>query len=732
MPFFLIPGSQGGKKPYPFSARRVREFNDCNLPRGESDGGRFGANNDPRCGQHGETDPTKADDPAHSFDWQAKGRQRAIFGAEQAPHAEADKFDDLSATAKIHEKMREGEDAEQKREVATQLGGRWAARLSNDDSFGGPVEAQAAFDAFYDQYQNSIENHAQSVGMMSGDSSSEDYDYNAQNAPDPDDVQSDYEEYEEQAREAVDNELRDQAANDFESNRNDGYEVMQNVVAETFNQHAAAVAKAREGVMDVGDHPMLPLPEGEEFQKPKREALTGAKIGEILTKHGIFTAKEFDEALDNDQRPSNQIDYLATVMAVFNPSSPDAAPGVKDPETAAKYAAAREELMQYDAEPYSAHMLGRMQKTDETPFTPEERATHEFEVEQGQTHMQKGLKSEYFNNNVSYEAFDAWWGSNSGSIYDNADYSNVESFDSWYNDKYGLSPEDWKEHAERGERSVDTSNADPSARYNWAASWLVSQWADTSGDGHPVSVTMQMAAEQEFGLGETYNKVFSARGGTDVAGTVSRNLATHGPVLRHFLRGMYDNTQEWLNANVEGDYVTVFRGFSSKENGPEAGMESVNFTEGSIVGVKMQPMSSFSVRFSTAFDSFGSDLLVTRVPKSQILGTSMSGYGCLGESEVVVLGGSQGATVRGFFANKPALRNKSREYSRLLYGPPDTRPDNQRKYDDPPFQHQSIPGARNEHESAVVQLAQKRLDEFLRTHGGAGTRVTQPERGERL
>jgi hypothetical protein len=39
---FTIPDSAG--------SRRLREFNDCNLPAGARDGGRFGANSDPRCG----------------------------------------------------------------------------------------------------------------------------------------------------------------------------------------------------------------------------------------------------------------------------------------------------------------------------------------------------------------------------------------------------------------------------------------------------------------------------------------------------------------------------------------------------------------------------------------------------------------------------------------------------------------------------------------------------------
>lgn len=48
----LIPDSWG--------VRRVREFNDCNLPPGQKDGGRFGRNDDPRCKGGGGGDKTDA------------------------------------------------------------------------------------------------------------------------------------------------------------------------------------------------------------------------------------------------------------------------------------------------------------------------------------------------------------------------------------------------------------------------------------------------------------------------------------------------------------------------------------------------------------------------------------------------------------------------------------------------------------------------------------------------
>jgi hypothetical protein len=681
-----------------YGTRRLREYNDCNLPRGE-DGGRFGANDDPRCaGGYAERSKKKGKDEGveKDFDWHAATRQRAIHGAELGDEAvlgdPSTQLKDTGGMAAIHEAMDATTAGAAKRKIANELGDRWAARLAADDS----LDAEA-FDKWYEENKNAIQEHASSTGMLSGSDEVDGYtnaeDVPGYGAPNPEDAQSDYESYEEEQRQAADDAAYQYARDEFGGHWKDGQEIASTAIATGMLLHA----EHAQGVFDKTAHPTLPLGDGEEF-KPVGGVLTPTLLAEILTRNKLFTADEFDDALENQNNPSREVDVEETLKAIFDPA-----------EEGADYIAAREELMQYAPHPAAtaAALQGKAPGSD-----------YQEEIDAGIQEFWTGVDSKYFDGADSIvddgDAWDRYWDKNSDSVYDGTDYSDTKSFDSWYEDKYDIAPSDWEdtmskisalENSANGNDDDEDLDSDDSPnedtkRQRWAANWLVGQWASTSGDGSPVPVALQVAAEREFNLGKTFSGQFTYRGDGDLKRSVEQTMEKHGPVLQHFLRAMHDNTQEWLNENVSGDYVTLYRGFEVSRGGrQEPGMSSVDDAGGSIVGIRMQPMSSFSTRFNTSYDSFGTDFMIARVPKSQIIGSALTGYGCLSEFEVVVLGGQNSATVKSFFVNKANWATKN-------YTGKNTGTEKDR-----------VGPSGDKREGVILRQAQERMDSFLRAQG---------------
>ena len=117
----------------------------------------------------------------------------------------------------------------------------------------------------------------------------------------------------------------------------------------------------------------------------------------------------------------------------------------------------------------------------------------------------------------------------------------------------------------------------------------------------------------------------------------SGDLAAQEEAGRTFLRAMYDRTQSFLSEHGVEE-VVLYRGQQYlREQSPEFG-EHVPAVENAV--------ESWSTSRDTA-RSFGSDwnerisgvVERTVVPAARILATPFTGVGCLGEGEVVVLGG---------------------------------------------------------------------------------------------
>lgn len=196
------------------------------------------------------------------------------------------------------------------------------------------------------------------------------------------------------------------------------------------------------------------------------------------------------------------------------------------------------------------------------------------------------------------------------------------------------------------------------------ASQLVGTWAQTSADSHPLSQAIQYAASDEFGLPK-----FTAHFGSSM-GFGPKNLrlgqihSKHGAFLRRFVRSQYDYTQAWFAENgIES--VTIFRGM--RFTAPPGWVQKGG---GITSNIELQPLSSFSSEYGVArefADSSGAVMTAIRVPVDKVLSTARTGFGCLNEGEVVLLGGEyEGFAVAvsdlGAFSNVPAeFWNRARD-----------------------------------------------------------------------
>jgi hypothetical protein len=196
----------------------------------------------------------------------------------------------------------------------------------------------------------------------------------------------------------------------------------------------------------------------------------------------------------------------------------------------------------------------------------------------------------------------------------------------------------------------------------------IGTWASTSNDESLMSLSLQKAAEEELGAkmsdwqkdnlknvekvrSDTYDwkfvsdaqgdqvyafekSVLLAAGKLNKATLAGSQPAASKAASKDFLRSMYNHTQDELkSAGVE--YVTLYRGMRSPQKG---------FNTGDVGKLaKSNAMESWSINKGTAelgyFAGYGDGAVYrTIVPRDRILCTAMTGFGCLNEYEVLVLG----------------------------------------------------------------------------------------------
>jgi len=107
--------------------------------------------------------------------------------------------------------------------------------------------------------------------------------------------------------------------------------------------------------------------------------------------------------------------------------------------------------------------------------------------------------------------------------------------------------------------------------------------------------------------------------------------------VKKVVSAMYENTQEQfakMGFNPD-DEIEVYRGL---------GHNLVEGRKGEIVEVHGNAIESWSL-YPKVAQKFGKFVLASRVPVKNILSTFMSGFGCLNESELVVLNGTKSTAV---------------------------------------------------------------------------------------
>jgi hypothetical protein len=153
---------------------------------------------------------------------------------------------------------------------------------------------------------------------------------------------------------------------------------------------------------------------------------------------------------------------------------------------------------------------------------------------------------------------------------------------------------------------------------------------------------MQLAAKQEFKLTKAVTSFYEKQ-------ALNQALDYYRmweDSYRAFLRAMYENTQEYF-AKKGIKEVVAYRGVLNPTMPVEFGSLSGEEMAATYASMGLQPMSSFAtnghiaLRFARGIGGGSGDnsyMLAVKVPVERIVGTCRSGFGCLEEHELVVLG----------------------------------------------------------------------------------------------
>lgn len=154
----------------------------------------------------------------------------------------------------------------------------------------------------------------------------------------------------------------------------------------------------------------------------------------------------------------------------------------------------------------------------------------------------------------------------------------------------------------------------------------------------------QLAAKDQFGLTDT------SRNFMEVPEKSEALYAAHPEAYRGFVQAQYDSTQEMF-AREGITSVTAYRGIGQNDTNlpSSAKLDGGNHE----IDISMRPLSSWSVRDTLsagyARNYRGKGMLMSAdIPVSRILSTPITGWGVEDQGEIVVLGGTQHVSYRGF------------------------------------------------------------------------------------
>lgn len=173
---------------------------------------------------------------------------------------------------------------------------------------------------------------------------------------------------------------------------------------------------------------------------------------------------------------------------------------------------------------------------------------------------------------------------------------------------------------------------------------LISTWASTSADTHPVSICNQLAVRDAFGMDADDVAVGAASShlkadddsiwaqcGNNLGfpANTPAQLQTLKAALHDFAMAQYQNTQDHLAAKGI-DHVYVARGMKTTAGATDAAKLDT---------LRLQPVSSFSANYDTAHNFSGPNgsVYLVKVPRQQVFSSYVTGFGCTNEHEVCVL-----------------------------------------------------------------------------------------------
>lgn len=192
------------------------------------------------------------------------------------------------------------------------------------------------------------------------------------------------------------------------------------------------------------------------------------------------------------------------------------------------------------------------------------------------------------------------------------------------------------------------------------AAKLVNQWAQTSNNGHAMSLAMQEVAAKEFGIENHAPWEMNE----ELVALVDKYVKDDGAVYSSFLKAQYESTQEFLK-DKGIDSITMFRGMKEL---PDEVMAEAKASANQ--DMSFRPLTSFSMNEATAFNFAGNHyegitlenavVLRSEIPAERILSIPLTGLGCLREEEAVILGGEINVdvvTAKDYFANQQANKD---------------------------------------------------------------------------
>lgn len=178
---------------------------------------------------------------------------------------------------------------------------------------------------------------------------------------------------------------------------------------------------------------------------------------------------------------------------------------------------------------------------------------------------------------------------------------------------------------------------------------FIDQWAASSGDHNDASIAQQLAVAEEFEIKEgSLDHLPQPFAEDDPLAPASI------PTLRKLVRAQYDATQAYLKEKGI-EYVTLVRGCGpSTRVIAEPGIDP---ERPAICNIELQPASSFSTGVWTAVQfasqaakersrsgqGVEANVFIVRVPADRVLSFPRTGWGCLSEREIVILGGERQA-----------------------------------------------------------------------------------------